>query len=729
MDIKKSLKEIFGFDSFKDQQEKIIQSLLSKKNVFVIMPTGGGKSLCYQLPAIMSEGTAIVVSPLIALMKNQVDSIRSNFSENSIAHVLNSSLTKTEIKRVKADLAAGKTKLLFVAPESLNKEEYREFLTTIPISFCAIDEAHCISEWGHDFRPDYSDISNILKHLGKMPIIALTATATPKVQEDILNNLGIKNADIYKSSFNRPNLFYEVKPKDKEVNKEIIRFIKRKEGKSGIVYCMSRKKVDEISELLNLNGVKALPYHAGFDAKKREQAQDDFVMDRAQIIVATIAFGMGIDKPDVRFVIHHDVPKSIESYYQETGRAGRDGGEGHCLLFYSQKDIEKMEKLNSDKSNAEQELARFQIQEMMAYAETNLCRRKYLLHYFGEKFDDKKGLGAKMDDNSLKTMKKEDASKQARLFMKTIQETHEIYKAQDIISILLGNENSKLSNHNVKKNIEQFSKGKKNDIHYWKAIHRQTLIKDFLFMDIEEYGVLKITKKGKKFIESDETFKLTLNKVDTDESNENKKDENIQGNQDIDEKLYKVLLKKRQSYAEKNNVPPYTILLETSLVEICKKFPQSEETFSNIQGISAAKARKISPIFLPTILSHLESMGIVVDEEIKIKQVATSKNKNKIQIIKAIDRKNSIQDIAIILDMSLPEIITEMENIVFSGSKLNISYIIDEILDEDDQQEIYDYLMNHNQESSDAFIDEFIDVYSEEELRLMRIKFLSEVAN
>lgn len=727
-DLRAALKKYFGFNNFKGLQESVVESILSGNNTFVIMPTGGGKSLCYQLPALMSEGTAIVVSPLIALMKNQVDAIRGVSSEEGVAHVLNSSLNKTEIKRVKEDIVNGVTKLLYVAPESLTKEENVEFLRSVKISFMAIDEAHCISEWGHDFRPEYRNLRHIIARIeDNIPIIALTATATPKVQEDILKNLGIHKATVFKASFNRPNLYYEVRPKTKNVDADIIRFIKQHEGKSGIVYCLSRKRVEELAQVLQVNGIKAVPYHAGLDAKSRSNYQDMFLMEDVDVVVATIAFGMGIDKPDVRFVIHHDIPKSIESYYQETGRAGRDGGEGHCLAYYSYKDIEKLEKFMSGKPVAEQEIGHALLQEVVAFAETSISRRKFILHYFGEEFDNETGEGGDMDDNVRHPKKKHEAMDDAKLLLGTIKLTNEKYKAKDLVNVVIGKENALINSH---KTNEQpfFGKGKEKDNKYWMALLRQLLVVGYLKKDIETYGIIKLRPEGKDFIENPVSFMMTEDHVFDDQEDGSIVTASKGGGAVADEVLMGMLKDLRKKNAKKLGVPPFVIFQDPSLEDMSLKYPTTLSELGNVHGVGEGKAKKYGKDFVSLIANYVEENDIIRPDDLVVKSTGTN-SANKLFIIQNIDRKLPLDDIASSKGMSMEDFIKEMEAIVYSGTKLNISYWIDEILDEDQQEEIHDYFMDSDSDSIDAAVDEFDGDYDHEELRLYRIKFISEVAN
>lgn len=727
VDLHEALKKYFGFSQFKGLQEDVIKSIINNHDTFVIMPTGAGKSLCYQLPALVKEGTAIVVSPLIALMKNQVDAMRGISAEYGVAHVLNSSLNKTEVTQVKNDIEKGITKLLYVAPESLIKEDYIDFLKTQNISFVAIDEAHCISEWGHDFRPEYRNLRNIIEKIDDVPIIGLTATATQKVQEDILKTLGMTGANTFKASFNRPNLFYDVRPKTKNVESDIIRFIRQHANKSGIIYCLSRKKVEEIAQLLQVNGIKAVPYHAGLDAKTRAKHQDMFLMEEIDVVVATIAFGMGIDKPDVRFVIHHDIPKSLESYYQETGRAGRDGGEGYCLAYYSYKDIEKLEKFLSGKPIAEQEIGNALLQEVVGYAETSMSRRKYLLHYFGEEFDEVNGLGAKMDDNMANPKKKHEAQNDLKQLLEVVRDTKQKYKAKEIVKTLVGKVNALLKSH---KTDEQsfFGCGKDHDSNYWMALTRQALVAGYLKKEIEQYGVIKITKKGLEYIQKPTSFMMTEDHVydDTD-------DPSIVANSKgalsaVDETLVKLLKDLQKSVAKKNGVPPYAVFQETSLEDMALKYPTTMEELKNIFGVGEGKARKFGQPFINLIAKYVEENDIIKPEDFVVKSTGVNSGL-KLYIIQNTDRKIPLIDIAKSKGLEFSELIEEMQRIVYSGTKINIDYCIDELLDEDQQEEIIEYFMESDSDRIQDAIDEFGGEYDDEELRLMRIKFISQVAN
>ncbi len=726
IDIHKELKKYFGFSQFKGLQEQVIKSIITGNSTFVIMPTGGGKSLCYQLPALIQEGTAIVVSPLIALMKNQVDAIRSLSSENGIAHVLNSSLNKTEINQVKKDITSGLTKLLYVAPESLTKEEYVSFLKNVKISFVAIDEAHCISEWGHDFRPEYRNLRSIIKQLGDVPIIGLTATATPKVQEDILKNLDIPNAKTFKASFNRPNLYYEVRTKTKNIESDIIRFIKQHKGKSGIIYCLSRKKVEAIAQVLQVNGVSAVPYHAGLDAKTRAKHQDMFLMEDVDVVVATIAFGMGIDKPDVRFVIHHDIPKSLESYYQETGRGGRDGGEGHCMAYYSYKDVEKLEKFMSGKPIAEQEIGFALLQEVVAYAETSISRRKFLLHYFGEEFNSETGDGADMDDNVRNPKTKVEAMNQVVKLLKVVRDTKHLYKSKEIIYTLIGKINAVIKAHKTDSQ-SLFGSGIDFEERYWMALIRQVLVEGYLSKDIETYGILKVTDKGLDFIKNPSSFMMS----EDHEYNETE-DEAIvtaaKATGAADEVLMTMLRDLRKKVAKKLGVPPFVVFQDPSLEDMALKYPISIDEMSNVHGVGEGKAKKYGSEFIELISRYVDDNDIVRPDDLVVKSTGVN-SINKLYIIQNVDRKLSLEDIASAKGLTMDALIKELEQIVYSGTKLNIKYWIDEMLDDEQQEEIYDYFMESNSDNIEEALNEFDGEYDLDELRFMRIKFISEVAN
>ena len=727
MDLHSPLKKFFGFNKFKGLQEKVIKSIINGDNTFVIMPTGGGKSLCYQLPALMSEGTAIVVSPLIALMKNQVDAIRGISEHHGIAHVLNSSLNKIDVNQVKADIVSGITKLLYVAPESLIKEEYASFLRNQKISFVAIDEAHCISEWGHDFRPEYRNLKHIIKAIDNVPIIGLTATATEKVQEDILKTLGISDANRFKASFNRANLFYEVRPKTKEVEKDIIRFVKQRIGKSGIIYCLSRKKVEEVAQILQVNGIKAVPYHAGLDAKTRVKHQDMFLMEDCDVVVATIAFGMGIDKPDVRYVIHHDIPKSLESYYQETGRAGRDDGEGYCLAFYAYKDIEKLEKFMSSKPVAEQEIGHALLQEVVGYAETSMNRRKYLLHYFGEEFDEINGAGATMDDNSKNPKVKHEAKENVIKLLSVIKDTLQKYKSKEVVNTLVGKENALLTSHRTHKQ-PFFGIGRDRSPSYWMALIRQVLVVNFIRKEIEQYGVLKLTTIGLEYIANPTSFLMT------EDHSYNEGDDNsiivntktLGGIADI--KLIKILKDLRKKVANKFGVPPFAVFQDSSLDDMALKYPINLDELSKVHGVGEGKARKFGKEFIKIIADYVAEYDILRPDDLIVKSTGVNSGL-KLYIIQNTDRKLPLEDIAKSKGLKLDELIKEMEAIIFSGTKLDVNYALDDLLDEDQQEEIHEYFMEAESDSIQEAIDEFDGEYDFDELRLMRIKFINEVGN
>lgn len=724
--LKKELKKYFGFSTFKGLQEQVIQNVLEKKDTFVIMPTGGGKSLCYQLPALLKEGTAVVVSPLIALMKNQVDAMRGLSTENGIAHVLNSSLNKTAVNQVKKDIQNGVTKLLYVAPESLSKKENIEFFKSVTLSFLAIDEAHCISEWGHDFRPEYRNLRPILEQFGqKIPIIALTATATPKVEEDILKNLKITDAKVFKASFNRPNLYYEVRPKTKQVDSDIIRFIKQNQGKSGIVYCLSRKRVEELAQTLQVNGINALPYHAGLDAKTRVDHQDKFLKDDCDIIVATIAFGMGIDKPDVRFVIHHDIPKSIESYYQETGRAGRDGGEGHCVAFYAYKDIEKLEKFMSGKPIAEQEIGMALLADMVAYAETSISRRKFILHYFGEAFDNATGEGGDMDDNMRFPKKQFEVKEELVLLLNAVKETKEKYKAKEIIKTLLGTDNAIIKSHKTN-TLAVFGSGAHKDKNFWMALIRQALVAGYLKKEIETYGVIRVSSRGHEFIQHPVSFTMA-----EDHSYEESDEVTLvkaRGQGDTDQVLMRLLVQLRKEVAKANNVPPYAVFQEYSLQDICLKYPLTFDELVNINGVGEGKAKRYGSQFIDLINRYVIENEIIRPDDLVVKSTGINSSL-KLYLIQSIDRKLPLEDIASAKGMKMEELINEMETIVFAGTRLNINYFLEDIFDDDQVEELYDYFIDAESDSLNSALDAFDGDYEEEELRLYRIKFLSEIAN
>jgi len=721
-DLKKYLKHYFGFDEFKGLQEDVIKNVLDNNHSFVIMPTGGGKSLCYQLPALILEGTAIVVSPLIALMKNQVDAIRGVTAENGVAHVLNSSLTKTQIKTVKDDIINGVTKLLYVAPESLTKDEYIDFLKEVPLSFVAIDEAHCISEWGHDFRPEYRNLRLIIARLrADLPIMGLTATATPKVQEDIVKNLGILEAKVFKSSFNRPNLYYEVRTKTKNVEADIIRFVKKNHGKSGIIYCLSRKKVEELAQVLQVNGISAVPYHAGFDAKTRAKYQDMFLMEDVDVVVATIAFGMGIDKPDVRFVIHHDIPKSIESYYQETGRAGRDGGEGHCLAFYSYKDVEKLEKFMSGKPVAEQEIGNALLQEIVAYVETSISRRKFILHYFGEEFDERNGDGANMDDNVRNPKEKVEAKDEVVKLLSVVRDTAQKFKSKEIVKVLIGKPNALISSYRTNQR-DFFGCGSEHDKSYWMALIRQVIVGGLLKKEIEQYGVLNLTNNGKTFLSAPTSFMMTRDHKYNEENDEKivQAAKNSMGT--ADQTLFKLLKDLRKNEAAKLKVPPFVIFQDPSLEDMALKYPISMDDLGTIYGVGEGKAAKYGTPFLQLISNYVEENDISRPDDFVVKSTG-AKSGLKLFIIQSVDRKLSLDDIASAKGLSHEDLLKEMEQIVFSGTKLNISYWIEESFDEEMQEELQEYFLDAQTDDIAKASAYFDGDYEDDELRLYRIYF------
>jgi ATP-dependent DNA helicase RecQ len=724
INLHQELKKYFGFSEFKGLQESVIKSIIANEDTFVIMPTGGGKSLCYQLPALIKDGTAIVVSPLIALMKNQVDAIRNISEHEGVAHVLNSSLNKTQVKQVKEDISNGITKLLYVAPESLTKAEYIDFLKEEKISFLAIDEAHCISEWGHDFRPEYRNLKNIIERIGSdIPIIGLTATATPKVQEDILKNLRIPNANTFKASFNRPNLYYEIRPKTDEVDSDIIKFVKKNSGKSGIIYCLSRKRVEQLSQTLQVNGIQAVPYHAGLDAKTRSKHQDMFLMEDIDVVVATIAFGMGIDKPDVRFVIHNDIPKSIESYYQETGRAGRDGGEGHCIAYYNHKDIEKLEKFMSGKPIAEQEIGHALLQDVVAFAESSISRRKYILHYFGEEFDNETGEGGDMDDNVRYPKTKKEAKEDVKLILKTVKETGQLFKSKEIVHTLSGKTNV-LIKSNKADTLEIFGVGKDKPASYWTALLRQVIISGFLKKELESYGVVKLRPKGEEFLKNPTSFMMT----EDNDFSQVTSSTSSQPTGGTDEKLLKMLKDLRKKIAKRKEVPPFVVFQDPSLEDMALKYPISKEELVNIHGVGEGKAKKFGTEFISLIQNYVEENDILRPDDLVVKSTGAN-SANKLYIIQNIDRKLPLTDIAQGKGFEMKDFIKEMEAIVFSGTKLNIDYWLDDLLDEDQQEEIHEYFLEADSDSINEAIDEFDGDYDEEELRLYRIKFISEEAN
>lgn len=722
INLTEQLKRYFGFDKFKGNQEAIMINLLDGNDTFVLMPTGGGKSLCYQLPSLIMEGTAIVISPLIALMKNQVDAMRNFSEEDGIAHFINSSLNKAAIDQVKSDILSGKTKLLYVAPESLTKDEYVDFLRSVKISFYAVDEAHCISEWGHDFRPEYRRIRPIINEIGKAPVIALTATATPKVQHDIQKNLGMVNAKVYKSSFNRPNLYYEVRSKTVNVDKEIIKFIKNNQEKSGIIYCLSRKKVEELAEILQANGINARAYHAGMDSATRTQNQDDFLMEKIDVIVATIAFGMGIDKPDVRYVIHYDIPKSLEGYYQETGRAGRDGGEGQCITFYTNKDLQKLEKFMQGKPVAEQEIGRQLLLETAAYAESSVCRRKSLLHYFGEEYTEENCGNC---DNCLNPKKQVEAQDSLCAVIETIIAVKENFKADYIIDILQGRETSEVQAH-LHEDLEVFGSGMGEDDKLWNAVIRQALIAGYLSKDVENYGTLKVTDEGHKFLKHPKSFKIT---EDNDfEEVEDEAPARGGGSCAVDPALYSMLKDLRKKLSKKLNVPPYVIFQDPSLEAMATIYPVTLDELQNIPGVGAGKAKRYGEEFCVLIKKHCEENEIERPEDLRVRTVA-NKSKLKVSIIQAIDRKVALDDIALSKGIEFSDLLDEVEAIVYSGTKLNIDYFLDEIMDEDHLLDIYDYFKESTTDGVEDALAELGDDFTEEEVRLVRIKFFSEMAN
>ena len=722
VNLTEELKRNFGFDTFKGNQEAIIRNLLAGNDTFVLMPTGGGKSLCYQLPSLILDGTAIVISPLIALMKNQVDAMRNFSAEDGVAHFINSSLNKTAIDQVKTDILSGKTKLLYVAPESLTKEENIDFLKQVNVSFYAVDEAHCISEWGHDFRPEYRRIRPIINEIGVRPVIALTATATPKVQHDIQKNLGMLEATVFKSSFNRPNLYYEVRPKTANIDKDIIKYIKSQEGKSGIIYCLSRKKVEELAELLQVNGIRALPYHAGMDSATRTQNQDAFLLEKIDVIVATIAFGMGIDKPDVRYVIHYDIPKSREGYYKETGRAGRDGGEGQCITFYINKDLQKLEKFMQGKPIAEQEIGKQLLLETAAYAESSLCRRKILLHYFGEEYEEDNCGNC---DNCLNPKKQVEAKDQLCAVLETIIALKEKFKAEYVIDVLLGKETSQILSYQHE-DLEVFGSGQGEDERTWNAVIRQALIAGYIGKDIENYGLLKVTKAGHAFLKNPVSFKIVKD-VDFDEVEE---EVPMKGGAScaVDPELYSILKDLRKKIAKRLELPPYVIFQDPSLEAMATTYPITIEELQNIPGVGAGKAKRYGEEFVKVIKAHVEENEIERPEDLRVRTVA-NKSKLKVSIIQAIDRKIALDELAESKGLEFGELLDEIEAIVYSGTKINIDYFLHEIMDDEHIDDIFDYFKESESDSLEDAIEEFGMEYSEEEIRLIRIKFLSEMGN
>ena len=716
------LKKHFGFDTFKGNQEAVISSLMEGNDTFVLMPTGGGKSLCYQLPALLMEGTAIVISPLIALMKNQVDAMRNFSEDDNVAHFLNSSLNRAAIDQVKSDIIAGKTKLLYVAPESLTKEENIEFLKTVPISFYAVVEAHCISEWGHDFRPEYRRIRPIINEICQRPVIALTATATPKVQHDIQKNLGMQDAAVFKSSFNRENLYYEVRPKNSNVDRDIIRFIKAHEGKSGIIYCLSRKKVEELAEILKVNNIRALPYHAGMDAATRSDNQDAFLLEKVDVIVATIAFGMGIDKPDVRFVIHYDIPKSLEGYYQETGRAGRDGGEGVCVAFYTNKDLAKLEKFMQGKPLAEQEIGRQLLMETAAYAESSVCRRKLLLHYFGEQYEEDNCGNC---DNCLNPKKQVEAKDELCAVIETVVALKEKFKADYVIDVVLGKNTATVKSYGHE-DLEVFGCLPGSDAKTLNAIIRQAIIAEYLDRDIENFGLLKVTAKGKKFLNSPVSFKI----VEDNDFNEDEEEMVVKSGAAcaVDPELYNILKDLRKKMSKKLELPPYVIFQDPSLEAMATTYPITIEELQNIPGVGAGKAKRYGEEFVKVIRAHVEENEIERPEDLRVRSVA-NKSKLKISIIQAIDRKIALDALAESKGLEFGELLSEIEAIVYSGTKISINYFLDEVMDDDRQLDIFEYFKESESDDLEEAFKELGNEYSEEEIRLVRIKFLSEMGN
>jgi ATP-dependent DNA helicase RecQ len=720
-----SLKYHFGFDSFKGNQEAIIENLMAGNDTFVLMPTGGGKSLCYQLPSLLMDGTAIVISPLIALMKNQVDAMRNFSEDDGVAHFINSSLNKTAIDAVRHDIVSGKTKLLYVAPESLTKQENIDFLRTVNISFFAVDEAHCISEWGHDFRLEYRRIRPIIDAIGSRPLIALTATATPKVQHDIMKNLGILKAKVFKSSFNRANLYYEVRPKTDDIDREIIKYIKSQPGKSGIIYCLSRKKVEELTEILKANDIRALPYHAGMDSAMRSENQDAFLLEKVDVIVATIAFGMGIDKPDVRYVIHYDMPKSLEGYYQETGRAGRDGGEGKCIAFYAAKDLGKLEKFMQGKPLAEQEIGKLLIRETQAYAETSLCRRKALLHYFGEEY---KSDECGNCDNCAKPKKRIEASELLCAVIEVILALKEKFKEEYVIDILLGHKTEEVSAYKHDE-LEVFGSGSDESEEIWNAVIRQALIAKYLSRDIENYGLLKVTAAGNKFLKAPKQFQIVVARSEEEEDSED--DTDVKG--DIssaaaDETLFGMLKDLRKKLAKKLELPPYVIFQDPSLEAMATTYPITIEELQNIPGVGAGKAKRYGDEFIKLIKKHCDENEIVRPEDLRVRTVA-NKSKLKVSIIQSIDRKIALDELASANRLEFSELLDEIEAIVYSGTRININYFLEDVMDEDSIDDIFQYFKEAESDSLDDAYKELGREYKEEEIRLVRIKFLSEMAN
>ncbi|WP_028896867.1 DNA helicase RecQ [Prevotella sp. HUN102] len=723
VNLTEKLKHYFGFDKFKGAQEAIIRNLLEGNDAFVLMPTGGGKSLCYQLPSLLMEGTAIVVSPLIALMKNQVDVINGMSEDDGVAHYLNSTLKKSEIDQTKKDILSGKTKLLYVAPESLNKEESIEFFQSVNISFYAIDEAHCISEWGHDFRPEYRKMRQAIEQIGKAPIIALTATATDKVRTDIVKSLGIDGCSEFKSSFNRPNLYYEVRPKKSEddTNRQIIKFIKQNAGKSGIIYCLSRKKVEELAAVLMANDIKASPYHAGLDSETRSKTQDDFLMEEIDVIVATIAFGMGIDKPDVRFVIHYDIPKSLEGYYQETGRAGRDGEEGVCIVFYSRNDLKKLEKFMEGKPVAEQDIGRQLLQETEAYAESSVCRRKLLLHYFGEEYQK---CNCEMCDNCLHPKTKIEGEQALLIVLKAVKALKENFRQEYVVNFIKGRGTDDIKDHKHDL-LEEFGLGEDENPKIWNPVIRQALLEGLLKKDVENYGLIKLTAAGKRFIKNPSSFMIVM---DTDFKADEEEEEMSGGTSVLDPELFAMLKDLRKKMAHKQEIPPYVIFQDPSLEQMAVMYPINEQELQNIQGVGAGKAKRYGAEFCKLIKQYCEEKGIERPEELRVRTVA-KKSMQKVKIIQGIDRKLPLDDLAIAEGLEFDDLLSKIEEIVNSGTKLNIDYFLEDIYDEDKINEIYDYFMDSETDDLDTAVDFFDGDYSEEDIRLVRVKFLSEMAN
>ena len=722
VNLTEQLKHYFGFDKFKGEQEAIIRNLMDGNDTFVLMPTGGGKSLCYQLPSLIMDGTAIVISPLIALMKNQVDVINGISEDEGVAHYLNSSLNKSAIEKVKSDILSGKTKLLYVAPESLTKEDNVDFLKTVKISFYAVDEAHCISEWGHDFRPEYRRIRPIINEIGEAPVIALTATATDKVRTDIKKSLGIVDAKEFKSSFNRANLYYEVRPKTKDIDRQIIMFIRQHPGKSGIIYCLSRKKVEELAEILKANDIKAAPYHAGLDSATRSQTQDDFLMEKIDVIVATIAFGMGIDKPDVRFVIHYDIPKSLEGYYQETGRAGRDGGEGICIAFYARKDLKKLEKFMENKPVAEQDIGRQLLQETAAYAESSVCRRKMLLHYFGEEYKEENCHNC---DNCLHPKTKIEAEDALLVVLKAVEAVKENFRQEYIIDFVKGRATDDIVSHKHN-SLEEFGAGEDMDAKLWNPVIRQALISGYLKKDVENYGLLKLTAAGKRFIKHPESFMIVEDREFKDDYEEEVTQEG--GSGALDPQLYNMLKELRKDFAHKHKLPPYVIFQDVSLEQMATMYPVNMQELQNIQGVGAGKAKRFGKEFCELIKTYCEENHIERPEELRVRTVA-KKSMLKVSIIKSIDKQIDLDDLAEAKGLEFEELLDEIEAIVYSGTKLNIDYFIEEVIDDDHVDDIYDYFMESETDDLNTAVDELGEDYSEDEIRLVRIKFLSEQAN